>query len=212
MHKTTLLLTLLFLVSALAAQSTLIIDQTNIPIKIKDAQIHLKKGKSNGLSIPVHSKADTVVTFNPETFVELIEIVYSGQVTGQTTLQTIDSKKVLSRSTFLENPMIYVSHAKVDYVPYRLFVYYFDKGEYRGIGFYDTATLQYFKDYDESIAPQFNTLLRYFNNTTLQDFKGELDRKLSSDVTEIYITEAAFVSSKTEEKLMLTKPIKLTLK
>ncbi len=212
MSKTILLFLLVFLGSTSAAQSNLIIDKTKIPVKIKDGQIDLKKGKSIALSVPTR-KVDTIVTFDPETYVELYEIVVSRQTTEQSTIITKDSKATLSRAAFLENPMISVSHNKVDYVPYRLYLFYFDKGKYRGLGFYDTATLQYFyKEDDASFPPRFNSLLRYFNLTTLQTFKLKLREKLSSDVSEIYIVDAEFVSSKTQEKLILTETIKVTLK
>jgi hypothetical protein len=211
MRKTTLLFILLFLSSFLVAQSNLIIDKTKIPVKIKDSQINLKKGKSIALSIPTR-KVDTIVTFDPETYAEFYEIVVSGQPMEQTTVITKDSKTILSRTDFLANPMIYVSHNKVDYVPYRLLLVYFDKGKYRGLGFYDTATLQYFyKEDDASFPPLFNSLLKYFNLTTLQTFKLKLREKLSSDVSEIYIVDAEFVSSKTQEKLLLKGTFKLTL-
>lgn len=212
MSKTILLFLLVFLGSTSAAQSNLIIDKTKIPVKIKDGQINLKKGKSIALSIPT-GKVDTIVTFDPETYAEFLEIVVSRQSMEQTTVITKDSKTILSRTDFLANPMIYVSHNKVDYVPYKLLFVYFDKGKYRGLGFYDTATLQYFyKEDDASFPPLFYSLLKYFNDTTLQTFKLILREKLSSDVSEIYIVDAEFVSSKTQEKLILTETIKVTLK
>ena len=199
MYKIFLVLILFFLISSLIAQSNLVIDSISIPVRVRDNKIKLKKGKNTTLKVPVSGTVDTIVTFSPETYGERIKIIGLGPNTEPTHIKNI--KVVLKRSTFLENPLVYLSHNGLDYTSYKFLICYFHQDKYIGLGFDD-----------EKVACYSNYSLRYFKITTLQDFKHILKEELPKDIFEFYITGVEFISVEAKEKLLLADTFKIELK
>ncbi len=196
MFKIHLLSLLSFISASVLAQSNLMIDSFHIPVRVLGNTITLQTGTDTFLEIPSRS-GDTIVTFNPETYGEHLKIIITGP--GTRTIPVKDINLQLKRSQFLEYPLVYLSHNGLDYAPYRFVVYYWQPDKYIGLGFDDTVV----------IGPFYS--LRYYKNTSLIDFEAKLKEKLPKDVTEIYISGAAFYSPDTGEEIFLADRFKIAL-
>jgi len=197
MFKICLLPTLLFISTYVIAQSNLVIGTTRIPVRVVENTITLKKGKDIPLKIP-HGKSDTIVSWDPETYGEYIEFITTGPATRPIQVRDIGLK--LKRSQFLQDPVLFLSHKGLDYTPYSFHIYFIHKDQYIELGFGNT----------ELIGPAYS--LPYLRTSTLPDFEEMLLKKLPKEVSEIYISQAAFYSPDNGEKIFLRDGFKVILK
>ncbi len=197
MIKIGLLSITLFLSTSVIAQSNLVIDNMRIPVRVVEQTTTLKKGKDITLKIP-HGKSDTIISWDPETYGEQIEIITTGPATSPIQVRDIGQK--VKRSQFLQDPLLILSHNGLDYTPYKFHIYFIHNDQYIEMGF----------DNWELIGPTYS--LPYLRTRTLPDFEQMLKKKLPKDVSEIYISRAAFYSPDNGERIFLKDGFKIVLK
>lgn len=173
---------------ALTAQDTLWIGHTPFEISIKDNQISFNTKTQQTRAL--YTTIDTIITFNPETYLDLIQMKTHDQPASYKSVQKINKK--INRVSFLKTPLLRISHKGQNYLLYKFFVHYTAPRAISTIGIDDSYQVNRIKIYP----------LYYYKQTTLLDLKALLSSHDKGE-KEIILENLAFYSHSSKTHLYL---------